>query len=141
MSSKIETFVTWIISCVIGVFLGHFLWYGAWFAIDQDQTKQSVVINIQPDVFDLEATAYSIERFTNQTAILEDAKPGWTVATSRDNLFLLGKKVFILGIGVREVTDLMAEGITNTVDICVGTEEEATQFGRQNIRLVILRGN
>ena len=141
MSSKIETSVTWIVSGVIGVFLGHFLWYGAWFAIDQDQTEQSVVINVQPDVFDLEATAYSTERFTNQTAILKDAKPGWTIATSRDNLFLLGKKVFILGIGVREVTDLMAEGITNTVDICVGTEEEAIQFGRQNIRLVILRRN
>ena len=89
-------------------------------------------------VYDLEATAYSVEKYPGPAALGEPAIPGWTVAVSRDHLELLGRRVYITGLGLRRVTDLMAEDLKGGVDICLGTERDARAFGRQTVKLVPL---
>ena len=65
-------------------------------------------------------------------------KPGWTVAVSHDLLWMLGKKVYIKGVGVRFVSDLMNERFTNKIDIMVGKVKEAKEFGVQDLEIVVL---
>ena len=87
-------------------------------------------------IYELTSTAYVPT--SQPTALLEEAIPGWTVATSRDHLELLGRKVYVTGLGLRRVTDLMAEGITDTVDICFGDSRSCKQYGRRAVKLVVL---
>jgi 3D (Asp-Asp-Asp) domain-containing protein len=67
---------------------------------------------------------------------------GKDIAVSRDNLHLLGKKVYItcdsgpgnqedIVIGMRTVTDLMHRDISNAIDITVPSEKMARAFGKR----------
>jgi len=72
------------------------------------------------------------------TAIMVKPKPGWTAAVSRDMVHLLGKKIYVEGLGVRVVNDIMAEDKKMAVDLCVGTVKEAAKVGTSERKVVAL---
>ena len=60
------------------------------------------------------------------------------MACSRDLMpRLLGKRVYVEGMGVWVVEDLMNARINQTVDFCMG-KTEAVKFGRKNVTIYIL---
>lgn len=64
---------------------------------------------------------------------------GKDVAVSRDLLFLLGKKVYIEGFGIRTVSDVMHKRYKNRIDILVSNKKLAKKLGvKRNVKLVIL---
>ncbi len=94
-------------------------------------------------LYKVRATAYTARREeTNEdptnTAIMETPKPGWTIAVSHDLKHLLGKKVYVYGLGVRRVNDLMNQRFDNHIDILVGTVPQARAFGVQHLEMVYL---
>ena len=74
----------------------------------------------------------------NETAIMETPVPGWTCAVSRDLIHLLNKKIYIEGIGVFLVNDVMNKRFTKRIDICMGNKEKAISFGKKNSNVVVL---
>ena len=93
--------------------------------------------------WDIEVSAYTSRREeTNidpeNTAIMQKPIPGWTIAVSQDLQFLLGKRVYIEGFGVRYVNDLMNVRYTKTIDILVPTVAEARRIGRIESRNMTL---
>jgi 3D (Asp-Asp-Asp) domain-containing protein len=88
-------------------------------------------------------TAYTLDpketdSTPNQTAIMATPKAGKTAAVSPDLSYLLGKKVYIAGHGVKVINDLTAVGIENTVDLLVGNKKQAKDIGRSMRKVVIL---
>jgi 3D (Asp-Asp-Asp) domain-containing protein len=88
-------------------------------------------------------TAYTTDKaetnFDNaNTAIMQEPKPGWTVAVSRDLSYLLGKTIYIEGIGVRYVNDLMNKRFKNTIDVLMPTKSSAQKFGVKSGKNVVL---
>lgn len=73
------------------------------------------------------------------TATMETPVAGWTCAVSRDLIHWLGGRVYIEGIGVRRVSDLMNARFTQSVDIYMGDLAEAREFGR-HLRTVTYLG-
>lgn len=87
-------------------------------------------------------TAYSasIEETNNDpenTAIMESPVVGYTCAVSRDLIYLLGKKIYIHGIGVFRVNDLMNKRYDKRVDICL-TKGNAITFGIKKADIVVI---
>jgi len=69
----------------------------------------------------------------------EEPKVGWTIAVSRDLIHLLGKRVYIEGVGVRRANDLMNERYTQRIDVLVPTKEYARKFGvKKDVRISAL---
>lgn len=67
------------------------------------------------------------------TAANQRVRPG-SVAVSRDLFdsgWVFGKKVYIKGLGVYTINDLMAARKRNHIDIFIGDTEEARNFGVQ----------
>jgi len=88
-------------------------------------------------------TAYTAsEDETNEnpekTAIMESPIPGWTCAVSRDFIQFLGDRIYIEGIGVRKVNDLMNVRYTKRIDILVGTKRQAYRIGKQSKAVIFL---
>lgn len=96
---------------------------------------------LPPPVHEVTATAYSARAFPGPTALGTAPMPGRTIAVSRDLLHLLGRRVYVAGLGVRRVEDLMHERIRNTIDVYLPTDRDARAFGRQTVRLVALPEN
>lgn len=93
--------------------------------------------------FRLTATAYcplcGTDADTPQPAALGGpVRPGRTVAVSRDLKRLLGRKVYLQGLGVRVVEDLMHPRYTGRVDLCLPDREQAIAFGVQRLEMVVV---
>jgi len=73
-----------------------------------------------------------------RTAILEKPIAGWTCAVSQDLIHWLGGRVYIKGIGVRRVNDLMNARYSKSVDIYMGKVKDAKTFGKQTRMIVYL---
>lgn len=99
--------------------------------------------SLAPKYATLTITAYTNRpQETNKcpkTATMEQAIPGWTVAVSRDLIHWLGGRVYIEGVGVRRVNDLMNVRHEKTLDLLVGTVGDAVEWGRQE-RMVVYLG-
>ena len=63
------------------------------------------------------------------TALMQNPRPGWTVAVSHDLRSWLGKRVYVEGFGVRFVGDLMNARYAKSIDILVADVEEALTIG------------
>lgn len=72
------------------------------------------------------------------TATMSKPVPGYTVAVSRDKLHLLGRRIWVEGMGVYEVTDLMNSRFENRIDVLMGDKRTAKEFGVQERRVVLL---
>lgn len=93
--------------------------------------------------FTLTATAYcpscgSPDGRPQPTAQGGVVRPGHTVAVSRDLKRLLGRTVFIKGLGVRVVEDLMHPRFTDRLDLCLPSREQALEFGVKRLEMVVL---
>lgn len=91
----------------------------------------------------LTATCYTARKQeTNNdpvhTATMRKPVVGSTVAVSRDLIHWLGGSVYIEGLGVRRVDDLMNSRFTNKLDILVGSVKEARAFGVQEKKVIFL---
>jgi len=66
-------------------------------------------------------------------------KVGRDIAVSRDLMFLLGKRVYIEGFGVKRVADLMNKRFKNMVDVLVPNKKIARKLGiKRNVKMVVL---
>jgi len=74
----------------------------------------------------------------NKNALMQRPKPGLSVAVSRDLSHLLGATVYLPGIGVRQVDDLMADRFERSVDVLMPTIKEAKEFGRRDVKMVVV---
>jgi 3D (Asp-Asp-Asp) domain-containing protein len=93
--------------------------------------------------FKVKASAYtpSIDECNDDienTAIMVKPKPGYHIAVSPDLKWLLGKKVYIPGYGVRKVADLMNKRFEKKIDLMVASKEAAYKFGVKEVELVVL---
>lgn len=93
-------------------------------------------------ITDVTITAYSpsideTDNTPNQTAIMENPVVGYTCAVSRDLKYLLGKRIYIEGLGVFRVNDLMNKRYTKRIDLCMN-KGSAVKFGVQKHSVVII---
>jgi len=105
----------------------------------------SVINNIivKPKSMVLTITAYTNRiQETNSdnknTATMERPVAGRTCAVSRDLIKWLGGRVYIEGIGVRRVNDLMNTRFEQSLDVYIGSVKEAIKLGKQRMRVVYL---
>ena len=94
-------------------------------------------------VFNLTISAYTASKkecgkSDGITATMEHVHPGHTCAVSRDLSRLLGKHVYIAGVGVRYINDTMAEEISNGIDLNMRYVNRAMQFGKAQRRVIVL---
>lgn len=98
----------------------------------------------QANTFEARLSAYTArpeetnDDYTN-TSTMEEPIPGWTVAVSRDLGRWKGKRIYIEGLGVRQVNDYMNERYKDKqIDILVHTPNEAFDFGvqKRNVYLI-----
>lgn len=92
---------------------------------------------------ELTVTAYTArEEETNSdpgnTALMEDPIPGYTVAVSQDLKRWLGKRIYIQGLGVFRVNDLMNKRYEDRVDLLVHSVKQAREFGKQQRKVVLV---
>ena len=87
----------------------------------------------------VEMTAYSGKHGTI-TASNTKVRPG-IVAVSRDLFdqgYVFGKKVYIHGLGIYEIADLMNKRFINRIDVFIGSDEEAKTFGISQAKVSLL---
>jgi 3D (Asp-Asp-Asp) domain-containing protein len=102
----------------------------------QDMVSSAAAVN---GVRKVTVTAYTASRDEcdedpGNTAIMTKPVVGWTVAVSRDLLeegWTFGRKVWIEGVGVREISDVMNEKWSGRIDVLVGKKKDAKRFGRR----------
>lgn len=74
----------------------------------------------------------------SKTATMSKPIPGRTCAVSRDLKHLLGKRIYVDGVGVREVNDLMPKRFIKSVDLCVVSKSQALDFGKTDKKIIVL---
>ena len=89
------------------------------------------------EMYTMKVTGF-VAKHNEKTSLMTKPKIGYSVAVSRDKLHLLGKKVYIEGLGVRRIESVMAKSINNTVDVLVPSKKEAKKIGNKHRRVVIL---
>ena len=94
-------------------------------------------------LMELEITAYTVssdetDDDPGMTALMRKPVVGRTVAVSRDLAGLLGCEIWIEGLGMFWVEDLMNSRYTHRVDVLMGTKAEAMEWGlqRRNVSVV-----
>jgi len=100
-------------------------------------------------VFKVHEMSCTITAYTNRpcetneddfTATMEKPVQGKTCAVSRDLIHWLGGRIYIEGIGVRRVNDLMNKRFDATVDLYMEKVNDAELFGKVTKRVVFLGG-
>lgn len=76
----------------------------------------------------------------NKTALMKKPIVGRTVAVSHDYAHMLGKSVWVEGIGVFVVEDLMSKRHKKTIDILSSSKTDAKKFGRKDLKVVFFEG-
>lgn len=74
------------------------------------------------------------------TASMQNVRAG-TVAVSRDLFekgWVFGKKVYITGLGIYEISDLMHKKHTNKIDIFMWNKKDALSFGRKKTMAALI---
>jgi len=74
-----------------------------------------------------------------RNALMEKPIVGLSCAVSRDLMRFLGKKVYIPGIGIRHVDDLMNARFSRSIDILMPSVQNARTFGRQTKNIVFIK--
>jgi len=94
---------------------------------------------IPKEVKAVKCTIFSYHKIQpNKTAILEKPVAGWTAAVSPDLIGWLGGRIYIEGVGVRRVNDIMKNLHRKSVDLYAGNERAAKEFGRKQSTVVFL---
>jgi len=113
--------------------------------------SQSRVIESQSQVIQgllapeyLRVSAYSLDKRQcnddlDHTAIMEKPTSGYTVAVSRDLQKWLGRDIYIEGLGLRRVADLMNKRYSLAVDVLMRAAD-AREFGVQHLKVTLIGG-
>lgn len=116
---------------ILGLYIGYDFTYRNLCPIEEKIVP--VISQPKSKSKEMTVTAYSLDKKQcnndlENTATMVKPLPGITAAVSRDNLNLLGKKVYIEGHGVRKVTDVMNKRFKNRIDLLM-SKKEAKKFG------------
>jgi len=135
---------------------------GLWMFITQNMLRslRSDVSRLEASVCELQhrpkdvqlvtVTAYTASKREcdtdpGNTATMETPVPGWTAAVSRDLLrdgWVFGSRVWIEGVGVFEISDVMHSRFERRIDVLVGTKKQARKFGaKHGVTAVRIRRN
>jgi len=109
---------------------------------EKKPTQQNIAIS-EPTSLICFITAYtnSIKETNSDnqnTATMEKPIAGWSCAVSRDLIHWLGGRIYIKGIGVRYVNDLMNKRFEKSIDLFMGEVKQAKEFGRQKHKVIFL---
>lgn len=109
----------------------------------QYQIHQLVDVRIKSREITMNVSAYTTARnetsASGLTSTMEKPVVGETCAISRELVpKLQNKRVFIEGVGVRTVNDTMAARFRNSIDLLVNSKGQARDFGRKELRIVLL---
>ena len=93
----------------------------------------------------VDCTAYTAhERETDKdpqiTASMTKIRPG-VIAVSRDLFdqgYVFGKKVYIHGLGIYTIADLMNKRFINRIDVYIGDKKQALEFGLKQVKISLL---
>jgi 3D (Asp-Asp-Asp) domain-containing protein len=119
----------------------------SWFYIlyiSEDKTPQQTIIHqSQSENLTCSISAYTnhpqeTNHDNNHTAIMEEPIAGYTCAVSQDLIHWLGGTIYIKGIGIRKVNDLMNKRFKKSIDLYMGTVKQAKEFGRQDKQVIFL---
>jgi len=111
-------------------------------ADDHIAELEKMVAPVTVDVSAYNAVRRQTDADPQRNAIMRKPKPGLSVAVSRDLAHLLGQEIWLEGLGVRQVDDLMHPRYERRVDILMPGERQAREFGvRRGLRLVSLEDN
>lgn len=111
---------------------------------DINELREAMEVAIPERCFEVTLTAYTptageTDDTPTITATGDKTIPGRTAAVSRDLIpNLMGHKIYVHGYGVFVVNDVMAQIITNGVDICVGDKKTALKIGKRKHIVVIV---
>ena len=95
-------------------------------------------------LIEVKVTAYTTaadetDSSPDRTALMTVPVVGRTVSVSRDLAPLcLGKMIYVHGFGVRKVEDLTNGRLSNTVDLLVGSKDEAFKVGTKSSFIIVL---
>lgn len=100
------------------------------------------------DVQIVDVTAYTANRDEcgkdpDNTAIMRRPVPGWTAAVSRDLLadgWTFGDRIWIEGVGLYEIADVMHPRFDRRIDVLVGTKQQAEEFGVREAKMAVRVG-
>jgi 3D (Asp-Asp-Asp) domain-containing protein len=101
--------------------------------------KINLKTQVQPKInapsWTQKVTVTSYSQAENLTASLKSVRTG-TVAVSRDlhdKGWTFGKKIYLKGLGVFVINDLMNKRFTNRIDVFNWKEEDAKKFGIKTV--------
>jgi len=107
--------------------------------------EKHIIINEKEPIesLNMTITAYSAtvaqtDETPYKTALMQRPISGWTCAVSRDHVEWLGDRIYIEGVGVREINDLMNEQFTDRVDLFVGNKKQAMEIGKSRHKVVVI---
>lgn len=72
------------------------------------------------------------------TAIMSRSRPGYTAAVSRDLLRYLGRRIYIEGVGVYGLEDVMNPRFKKRIDLMFGDVRKARAFGKRKMTVIVL---
>jgi 3D (Asp-Asp-Asp) domain-containing protein len=87
------------------------------------------------------SVAVNVTMFTQNGTLTSTGKiprVGRTVAVSRDLKHLMGRKVYVKGIGVRHIESLTNKRLKRTVDVLVESKNVAVEYGRKKIKMKVI---
>jgi len=108
--------------------------------------KKEIIVYQQERMITVDVSAYTnrvveCDSTPNITAIMNRVVPGYTVAVSHDLRYMLGHRIYIYGLGVFLVNDLMDDRWVGKVDIYYDKSDLklARRFGlKKGMDLVLL---
>ena len=111
----------------------------------KSKTKNNITTtqNRYYKVLKVKATAYTPSRRecgknNRRTATMKRPRPGVHIAVSRDLRWMLGKRVYIKGVGVRYVEDVMHRRYRKRIDIMMACVNTARKFGVQDTYIKVI---
>lgn len=112
--------------------------------VSHNSTQQIVKPNIHA-VKSVDCTAYTAcpketDKDPHITASMTKVRPG-IIAVSRDLFdqgYVFGKKVYIHGVGIYTIADLMNEKHVNRIDVFLGTKKAVKKFGFKQVKISLL---
>lgn len=133
-----------IVIFFLGTITGRVVLINEHLEVIEKEMEKSIVVQLPPIQEALiTITAYTARKEEcnkdpHRTAIMTKPKVGRTIAVSHDLIHWLGGWVYISGVGIRKVEDLMNERFTMKMDLLVGSVSEATKWGIQERRVIFL---
>lgn len=104
-------------------------------ALEKERHRQMVSLKLRVTAYT--PTKEECDSTPKVTALNRKSRPGYSAAAGTDCRHLLGKKVYVSGLGVYHVTDVKpGKGL----DLMVGTKKEAKKIGASIKQVNVIGG-